>query len=142
MERAWLSQARNAYPSGVGYRLLADLTMLVHFTFLAFVVFGGFLAWNWPRVIWSHLLTAAWGFATILFSIRCPLTDVEDWARTRAGEAKLTGTGFIDHYIEGVLYPQEYTRLIQAAAAVVVLGSWLGLVMRRRSQQLPAGLAP
>ena len=58
MERAWLSQARNAYPSGVGYRLLADLTMLVHFTFLAFVVFGGFLAWNWPRVIWSHLLTA------------------------------------------------------------------------------------
>ena len=58
MERAWLSRARNAYASGVGYRLLADLTMLVHFTFLAFVVFGGFLAWNWPRVIWSHLLTA------------------------------------------------------------------------------------
>ena len=136
------SRARNAYASRVGYRLLADLTMLVHFTFLAFVVFGGFLAWNWPRVIWSHLLTAAWGFATIAFSIRCPLTDVEDWARARAGEAKLTGTGFIDHYIEGVLYPPEYTRLIQAAAAVVVLGSWLGVVMRRRSQHLPAGLAP
>ena len=116
--------------------------MLVHFTFLAFVVFGGFLACNWPRVIWSHLLTAAWGFATILFSTRCPLTDVEDWARARAGEAELTGTGFIDHYIEGVLYPPEYTRLIQAAAAVVVLGSWLGVVMRRRSQHLPAGLAP
>ena len=140
MERAWLSRAKTTYASGVGYRLLADLTMLVHFTFLAFVVFGGFLAWKWPRVIWAHLLLAAYGFATIAFSIRCPLTDVEDWARTRAGEAKLTGTGFIDHYIEGVLYPQEYTRLLQAAAAAVVLGSWLGLVIRRRSQHLPAGL--
>ena len=62
---------------------MADLTMLVHFTFLAFVVFGGFLAWKWPRVIWAHLLLAAYGFATIAFSIRCPLTDVEDWARVR-----------------------------------------------------------
>jgi hypothetical protein len=130
MELAWLSRGRTTYASGVGYRLLADLTMLVHFTFLAFVVFGGFLAWEWPRLIWAHLLVAAWGFSTIAFSIRCPLTDVEDWARALAGDAKLTGTGFIDHYIEGVLYPAEYTRLIQAAAAVVVLVSWLGLVMR------------
>jgi Protein of Unknown function (DUF2784) len=124
----------------VGYRLLADLTMLVHFTFLAFVVFGGFLALKWPRAIWAHLPVAAWGFATIAFSIRCPLTSIEDWARVRAGEARLTGTGFIDHYIEGVLYPQEYTGLIQAAAAVVVLGSWLILVIRAKIQHLPAGV--
>jgi len=120
----------------VGYRVLADLTMLVHFTFLAFVVFGGFLAWKWPRVIRAHVVVAAWGFATIAFSIRCPLTDVEDWARARAGEAALSGTGFIDYYIEGVLYPQEYTQLIQAAAALVVLGSWLGLRIRLRSRRL------
>ncbi len=124
---------KTTYASDVGYRLLADLTMLVHFTFLAFVVFGGFFALTWPRVIWAHLPVAAWGFATIAFSIRCPLTYIEDWARVRAGEARLTGTGFIDHYIEGVLYPQDYTRLLQAAAAVVVAGSWVAFVMRRRS---------
>ena len=139
----WLSQGKTTYALGVGYRLLADLTMLVHFTFLAFVVFGGFLAWKWPRVIWAHLLVAAWGFATIALSIRCPLTDIEDWARVRAGGAKLSGTGFIDHYIEGVLYPEEHSQLLQAAAALVVLGSWLGLVMRARSQRhAPAGLHP
>ena len=121
----------------MGYALLADLTMLVHFTFLAFVVFGGFVAMKWPCVIWAHVLLAAWGFSTIVFSIRCPLTDVEDWARARAGEAKLTGTGFIDHYLEGVLYPEEYTGLLQAAAALVVAGSWVGLLMRRRSQRHP-----
>ena len=48
----------------------------------------------------------------------------------------LSGPGFIDHYIEGVLYPQEYTQLIQAAAALVVLGSWLGLRIRLRSRRL------
>jgi NO-binding membrane sensor protein with MHYT domain len=89
--------------------------MFMHFTFLACVVFGGFLAWKWPRLIWAHVLLVAWGFSTIAFSIRCPLTDVEDWARTRAGEAKLTGT-----------------------AAVVAAGSWVGFVMRRRSQHCPA----
>jgi hypothetical protein len=130
---------------GVGFRLLSDLTMLVHFTFLAFVVFGGFLAWIWPRVFWAHLLVAAWGLSTIAFSIRCPLTEVEDWARANAGEAPLTGTGFIDHYIEGVLYPGEYARPMQAAAALVVLGSWLGLLQLQgfrsfaRHQPAPGG---
>jgi hypothetical protein len=135
---SWLSRARQGYGSGVGYALLADLVMFLHFTFLACVVFGGFLALKWPRVIWAHVLLVAWGFSTIVFSIRCPLTDVEHWARARAGEARLTGTGFIDHYIEGVLYPEDYTRLLQAAAAVIVAGSWVGFVMRRRFQHLPA----
>ena len=114
----------------MGYRVLADSVMLVHFGFLAFVVFGGFLSWRWPRLIWVHLAAASWGLATVVFSIRCPLTDVEDWARERAGEARLSGTGFIDHYIENVLYPERYTALLQALAAATVLVSWVGYVLR------------
>jgi hypothetical protein len=42
----------------MGYRLLGDAVMLVHFAFLVFVVTGGFLAWRWPWVIcsrhWMH----------------------------------------------------------------------------------------
>jgi hypothetical protein len=116
----------------MGYRLLADAVMLVHFTFLAFVVGGGLLAWRWPWVIWPHVLMAVWGFSTIAFSIRCPLTDVEDWARERGGRQPLSGTGFIDHYLENVVYPQHYTGAIQALSAAVVLFSWLGLVVRRQ----------
>ena len=116
----------------MGYRLLADAVMLVHFTFLAFVVAGGLLAWRWPWVIWPHVMLALWGFSTIAFSIRCPLTDVEDWARERGGREPLSGTGFIDHYLENVVYPQRYTRAIQAAAAAVVLFSWAGFAVRRR----------
>ncbi|HEY7717821.1 MAG TPA: DUF2784 domain-containing protein [Pedococcus sp.] len=117
----------------MGHRLLADVVMLVHFAFLAFVVFGGFLAWRWPWVIWPHLALAGWGFSTIAFSLRCPLTDVEDWARERGGEQPLSGTGFIDHYLENVVYPERYTRQIQLLAAVVVAVSWTGVVLRRTS---------
>lgn len=128
----------------MGYRLIADLTMLMHFGFLAYVVFGGFAAWWRPRLIWPHLAVAAWGLSTVAFSIRCPLTNVEDWARVRAGESRLTGTGFIDHYIENVLYPERYTALLQALAAVVVLVSWLGFLRlrrQRRGRRLAAGTA-
>jgi hypothetical protein len=116
----------------MGYRLFADAVMLVHFGFIVFVVAGGFLAWRWPRAIWLHLSAALWGFATVAFAIRCPLTSFEDWARVRAGQSALRGTGFIDHYIENVIYPEEYTRQLQALAALVVLVSWVGFGWRRR----------
>lgn len=112
--------------------VLADAVMLVHFAFLVFVVIGGFLAWRWPRLIWVHVPAAVWGFSTVAFSLPCPLTDVEDWARDRAGQAQLSGTGFIDHYIEGVLYPDRYTALLQGLVGIAVVASWLGFTVRRR----------
>jgi uncharacterized protein DUF2784 len=115
---------------GVGYRLLADATMALHFGFLAYVVTGGFLAWRWRRAIWPHLLLAGWGFSTIVFRLNCPLTYLEDWARRRAGEAGLTA-GFIDHYLTGVVYPERYAGLVQALAATAVAVSWLGVALRR-----------
>ena len=36
------------------------------------------------------------------------MTLVEHWARRQAGETGV-GRGFIDQYIEGVLYPERYT---------------------------------
>lgn len=116
----------------MGYRVLGSATMVVHFGFLAFVVLGGFLAWRWRRVIWLHVPAALWGLVIVVFHVVCPLTDLENWARTRAGEAKLAGTGFIDTYIEGVLYPARYTGLLQAAVAVLVAVSWLGWWVRWR----------
>lgn len=115
------------------YRVLAEVIMAVHFAFLVYVALGGFLAWLWPRAIWSHLAAALWGFATILFGLTCPLTYVEDWARERAGQEGLPPSGFIDHYIEGVIYPQRYAGLIQAMVVVAVAVSWLGAYARRRA---------
>lgn len=106
--------------------------MLVHFGFLVFVTLGGFLAWRWRRLIWVHLVVSAWAFVIVVFGPACPLTGVENWARTHAGETPLHGTGFIDNYLEGVVYPARYTGLLQALVALAVLVSWVGYVVRRR----------
>jgi len=104
--------------------------MLIHFAFLAYVVLGGFLAWRWPRTVWLHLAMAGWGLSTVVFRLNCPLTYIEDWARRKAGEQGLT-TGFIDTYLEGVIYPQRYAGLMQLLAGLAVVISWAGYAMLR-----------
>lgn len=126
----------------MGYHLLAEATMVVHFAFLVYVVTGGFLAWRWPRLIWPHLALAAWGFSTITIGFHCPLTYVENWGRQHAGEQGLPPSGFIDHYIEGVVYPERYTGLIQFLAGTIVVISWIGaLVLYLRRRRLRRAMA-
>jgi len=109
----------------MGYHVLADVTMVVHFAFLAYVAAGGYLAWRWPRAIWPHLLMAGWGLATVAFNLDCPLTWAEDWARQRAGEPG-PGGAFVDTYLTGVVYPAEHLGLAQALVALSVAVSWVG----------------
>jgi hypothetical protein len=109
--------------------LLAELTMAVHFVVLAYIVFGAYLAWWRPKLIFVHLPFALWGLGIAVLDFFCPLTWLEDRFRSRED-----GPGFIERYIDGVLYPSEY--LVQArivAAAVVVVG-YVGTVVvwRRR----------
>src|SRR5262245_2485728 len=117
----------------MGFRILATAVLVTHFAYLAYVVFGGFIAWRWPRTFWAYLAAATWGLIVIAGPLECPLTFAENWARGRAGESGLT-TGFIDRYIEGVLYPARYTVLLQALAAATVFASWVGVYVRWRAR--------
>ncbi len=114
----------------MGYRALVTAILAAHFAFVGYVLLGGFLAWRWPWAFWPHLAAAGWGFSTVVFGLTCPLTTAEDWARQRAGQPGLTD-GFIDRYIEGVLYPERYTNLLRVLVAVLVLASWVGAYLRR-----------
>ena len=125
----------------MAYLAVADAVMVVHFAFLAYVVAGGFLAWRWPRAIWSHLALAGWGLSTLVFHQDCPLSLIEDWARRRAGEPGLHHRGFIDTYLTGVVYPAPDLPRVQALVAVVVAVSWVGALLlwsrRRAGPQVP-----
>lgn len=113
------------------YRVLAEATMVVHFAFVVYVVVGGFLAWRWPWTIVPHAIAAGWGLVISVFSLECPLTPLEDRFRRMAGERGLP-SGFIDTYIEGVLYPERFVDEVRLAVAVVVVASWVGLLVRRQ----------
>jgi hypothetical protein len=108
---------------------LVTVVLVVHFAYLVYVVLGGFLAWRWPKAIVPHLAAGAWGFVVVVFQLRCPLTTLENWARVRAGRASQS-EGFIDRYIEGVLYPERYTVLLDVLVGFVVIVSWIGAYRR------------
>jgi len=96
----------------MGYRALADLVVLTHAAFVAFVLGGGFLAVRWRRVAWIHLPAAVWGALIEFAGWICPLTPLENDLRARAGEAGYSG-GFVEHYVLHALYPSGLTPAVQ-----------------------------
>ncbi|MCS6287868.1 MAG: DUF2784 domain-containing protein [Nitrospira sp.] len=104
------------------YRLLADLILLLHLTFVLFVVTGGLLLLKWPRLAWLHLPAAIWGAIVEYTGCVCPLTPIENTLRVMAGESAY-GSDFIGHYLLPLMYPAGLTRNIQ-----ILLGTMVVLV--------------
>jgi hypothetical protein len=102
------------------YRVLADLVLVVHLAFVLFVVLGGLLVVRWPRLALLHVPAAIWGVLIEYTGWICPLTPLEKSFRTRGGEAGYSG-GFIQHYIQPLLYPAGLTRSTQLVLGSVVL---------------------
>jgi hypothetical protein len=102
------------------YRLLADVVLLMHFAFILLVVGGGLLAaWRW-RLAWLHLPALAWGIWIQLSGRICPLTPLENRLRQLGGEAGYN-SGFIEHYLLSLIYPDGLTRSVQLALGLSLI---------------------
>lgn len=123
------------------YRGLADLVLVVHLAFVAFVVLGGFLVLRYPRLAWIHIPAAIWGVLIEFAGWVCPLTPLENSFRARGGEAGYGG-GFIEHYLIAALYPAGLTREVQLVLGTIVLALNLAVyalvIARLRSRQHPS----
>ena len=121
------------------YRVLADLVLVTHFVFIAFVVAGGFVAVRWPRLAWAHVPCFVWGALIEFAGWICPLTPLEVRLRIASGQAGYSG-GFIERYLLPVIYPGALTREIQIWLGVSVLAlnvlayAWLVRRLRRRAR--------
>ena len=118
------------------YGILADLLVLTHLCFVAFVVLGGLLALRWRWVPWLHVPMALWGVAIELGGWICPLTPLENGRRRAAGVAEYAG-GFLEHYLLPVLYPAELSRPIQLAlgTSVLILNAAIYTLLWRRRRR-------
>ena len=103
------------------YSLLADVVVLGHFLFVLFAVLGGFLALKWPGWAWIHIPAALWAALIEFAGWICPLTPLENLLREKGG-ASGYNSGFIEHYLLPVLYPDGLTRSWQIVLGCIVLG--------------------
>ncbi len=101
--------------------LLADILVVLHLGFVAFVVAGGFFVTQRPWLAALHLPAALWGAAIEFTGGICPLTPLENHLRRLGGGTGYTGD-FVERYLLPMLYPAHLTvPLQQALGGVVVL---------------------
>ncbi len=118
------------------YRLLADLTLVIHLAFILFVAFGGLLVALRPRLAWIHVPTVLWGTSITLIGWRCPLTPLEDHLRRLGGQAGVSDS-FVEHYLISIIYPQGIGQTgwmllgIGVAGLNLAIYGWIGYRSRR-----------
>ncbi|MDQ4069020.1 MAG: DUF2784 domain-containing protein [Actinomycetota bacterium] len=112
------------------FRFMADLVVVVHFAFLVFVAAGALLAWRWPRLALLHVPAVAWALGSITAGLPCPLTSLEKGLRELGGDEAYPG-GFVDRYLEGVVYPEALTPLLWVVAAVAIAVGYAALLGQR-----------
>ena len=113
------------------YRILADFAVMTHLAFILFAVLGALLVFRWRRWAWIHVPAAAWAALISFAGWVCPLTPLENWLRERGGEIAYR-SGFIDHYIIPVIYPDAdfLTRRMQIILGLSLLFVNLGIYGR------------
>ncbi len=100
--------------------------LVLHLAFILFAVLGSLLVF-WRRyLLWLHLPAMIWATWIEFSGGFCPLTPVENWLRRQGGIAGYQG-GFIEHYIEFLIYPPGLTRTTQMILGAAVLTINCGL---------------
>lgn len=122
------------------YSLMANWVVVVHLVFIVFVGAGSLLAWRCPWLVWLHAPSLIWAVASITIGFPCPLTPLEKLLHRMAGEEAYAG-GFVDHYIEGVVYPESLTPLLRAMGFVLIIVGYAGLYRRQRTASRISGIA-
>ena len=92
------------------YATLADLILLAHLCFVAFVSVGVLAVLGWPRLALLHVPCLIYGAAIELIGWICPLTPLEQDLRWHAGQEGYAG-GFIEHYVGSLLYPGGWDKI-------------------------------
>jgi len=97
----------------MGWSVLADLVLLFHAAYVAYVVFGlaliliGIvLGWTWVRNFWfriTHLAAIMLVVAESMLGVQCPLTVLENSLRRSAGQSGYA-TGCVAHWIQPLIF--------------------------------------
>ncbi len=127
---------------------LADLVLVIHALFVAFVVIGQLLilVGLWRRWAWvrnrvfrlAHLAAIGVVVLQAWVGVLCPLTILENELRGRAGEEGYSGS-FIQHWLHRLIFYEAegwvFTVVYTAFAALVALTWRFGRPRGRRGHE-------
>jgi len=119
------------------YRTMADIALMAHAAFVAFVVVGllailvgGTWGWTWIRNPWFRVLHLAAITLVVVqawFGVICPLTTLEMILRAKAGDPTYSHT-FVGHWLQELLYydaPPWVFVVCYTLFGVAVVASWV-----------------
>ena len=109
--------------------------------YLAYMVFGGFLALRRFAWIWPHMVSTGYSIYVTLTDFRCPLTALEKWLLAQGGGTPYEGS-FTAHYLRDTLYPAQYENSICMSAMALTLVIYAIVLKRRRRALVLADRQP
>ena len=117
------------------YKLLADLTVLIHFLWILFLISGSIAGrrHRWARNL--HISGLVLAFFIEIFGWYCPLTHMEVWLRSMHEPSMGYKGGFIIHYMERLIYIELPRSLIVILTILLcLLNLWIYLKGAKRSR--------
>jgi hypothetical protein len=102
------------------YELAADLTLIIHFAFILFVIFGALLFFITTKIIFIHIPAFIWGSYIELTNSICPLTYLENWFLHKANLTTYS-EGFIQNYLVPIVYPVSLTKDLQIYIGIALI---------------------
>jgi len=102
------------------YEIAANLTLIVHFTFVLFVVFGALLFFVAAKIIFIHIPALIWGSYIELTHSICPLTYLENWLLHKANLTTYS-EGFIQNYLIPIVYPANLTKDLEIYLGIALI---------------------
>ena len=102
------------------YEIAANLTLIVHFTFVLFVVFGALLFFVTTKIVFIHIPAFIWGSYIELTHSICPLTYLENLFLHKANLTTYS-EGFIQNYLMPIVYPANLTKDLQIYIGIALI---------------------
>ena len=112
------------------YSILAHFTIVLHFVWILFLIFGVFFALRWPKVAIFHLGGLLFSLVLNLFRWYCPLTYLENYLRGLYDVKSAYGGPFIAIYLERLVYPdlpELYIRVGEIFFVILYVGLYAHL---------------
>jgi len=116
------------------YALLADATVLVHFLWILFLLFGAFIGRHHRWIKRVHIAGLIFAITIQVFGWYCPLTYLEVWLRRLHGPGEGYSGSFLIHYIERLVYIELSPGMLFIMTVLLIMFSTAIYLYRPRAK--------